>query len=838
MEIGLDDLCVRFIINIPEEDLSSVARICFQVEEAQWFYEDFIRPLDPSLPSMSLRIFCLRIFKHCPLLAHFSEENHLKAFEDFLEYKTRIPVRGAIMLNHEMDSAVLVKGWKKGASWTFPAGKINKAEDDLDCAVREVWEETGLDLQAARLIDPEAKPEYIELPIRGHQVRLYIFRKVPMDYEFQPQTRKEISRIEWYQLSDLPAFRKKSGQNNANDTNGSGLNNNKYYMIAPFMPPLKKWVAIQKRKEQKQAAFIDHGRLMPPGPIEEEYSESDNWVKRENYSQGAPAIETLDGASQELRRLLKVHIPGDGVQLPPQTSGTDKGSALLSILQAKGSAVPNTANPAPFYSQTGPQGAYNMQYSQPPPPQGSHHYGTQQPAAHPSQQPQTSYPPQPSHDIYNMIQPQGSSQYPYIAQAPNTNYQQPPHPHFPARSPVALIHPQPLPPQVQRAVFNKSTFQEPSKPQITDRNYQTNLTQKQHYSGPSEQAIPEVPTHQHVQTQANPVPLNGQSQALLDAFRRDAPAQELEQQHRVQPMKRPSVEVSTEPLQSQHYPQYGGQPTRQAPASSYPANTSQPLHHKSPTELASHSMNPPPSQQKSNLLGLFKKSGPDEQSMQQHQYQQQQVGRSVNQQAYPSHMEKSGSQNSNPYAQSDKQTQEALQKRMEHLALFSQPGSIPAAASHVSHIPSPQRHQQIGRNIQPPQNPPQAPVQGPIRILQRGQKIDSLDSSPVPPPGANPPPSEYQAPVPGQPGFPTSPPTISATGSGMSGSSDQKRQLLSLFGPKHSPASAMDRTNSQGSQQMAQPVGSSTTKRGENAMSPADQSFILDYLQSVTTNAK
>ena len=201
--IGLDDLCVRFIINLPQEDLSSVARICFQVEEAQWFYEDFIRPLDPTLPSMSLRTFCLRIFQHCPLLASFSVENHTKAFEEFLQYKTRVPVRGAIMLNQAMDSVVLVKGWKKGANWSFPRGKINKDEDDLDCAVREVYEETGLDLRAAGLVPTEKKPKYIEISMREQQLRLYVFRDVPMDTKFQPRTRKEISKIQWYKLSEL-----------------------------------------------------------------------------------------------------------------------------------------------------------------------------------------------------------------------------------------------------------------------------------------------------------------------------------------------------------------------------------------------------------------------------------------------------------------------------------------------------------------------------------------------------------------------------------------------------------------------------------------------------------
>lgn len=33
---------------------------------------------------------------------------------------------------------LLVKGWKAGASWSFPRGKKSKDEEDHSCAVREV----------------------------------------------------------------------------------------------------------------------------------------------------------------------------------------------------------------------------------------------------------------------------------------------------------------------------------------------------------------------------------------------------------------------------------------------------------------------------------------------------------------------------------------------------------------------------------------------------------------------------------------------------------------------------------------------------------------------------
>ncbi|KAF1960887.1 hypothetical protein CC80DRAFT_489123 [Byssothecium circinans] len=246
----LDDLCVRFIVNLPHEELQSVERICFQIEEAQWFYEDFIRPLDPALPSMNLRVFSQRMFQHCPLFANFTEAHREGAYEQFLQYKTRVPVRGAIMLNQDMTHAVLVKGWKKGAKWSFPRGKINKDELDLDCAVREVYEETGLDLRAVGLVKPEEEMKAIEVTMREQSLKLYIFRGVPMDTFFEPRTRKEISKIDWYKLGDLPILRRK---NQVQQGNGHDLvKDNSFYMVTPFVGPLKGWIKRQRQLEKQR----------------------------------------------------------------------------------------------------------------------------------------------------------------------------------------------------------------------------------------------------------------------------------------------------------------------------------------------------------------------------------------------------------------------------------------------------------------------------------------------------------------------------------------------------------------------------------------------------------
>ena len=185
------------------------------MEEAQWFYEDFVRPLDPALPSLNLRQFCLLMFQHCPLLAPFPEHQHLAAFDEFLAYKVRVPVRGAIMLDQNMEEVVLVKGWKKSANWSFPRGKINKDEDDLDCAIREVYEETGFDIGAAGLVHDRQKQKHLDVTMREQHMKLFIFRGVPKETPFLPRTRKEIS-VSWVlalKVSSLINCRKFNGTN-------------------------------------------------------------------------------------------------------------------------------------------------------------------------------------------------------------------------------------------------------------------------------------------------------------------------------------------------------------------------------------------------------------------------------------------------------------------------------------------------------------------------------------------------------------------------------------------------------------------------------------------------
>ncbi|KAJ1922647.1 mRNA-decapping enzyme subunit 2 [Tieghemiomyces parasiticus] len=352
----LTELSARFIINVPDEELASVERVCFQVEQAHWFYEDFVREANPRLPSLSLKKFTARMFSHCPLLHQWANQ-HERAYRDFLEYKFQVPVCGAIILNTTWDRCLLVKGWAARASWGFPRGKINQDEAEVTCAVREVFEETGFD------IAPHLNPDhYIECVLARQRVRLYIIPGVPETTVFAPQTRKEISMIEWHDIRDLPTQRPRkpqSGQHHHNsshqggggsptlspsETEGEGTNtsnNKRFYMLTPFVTRLRSWIANHGRtplNRQVQGnstvgaghGTLPHGRTHPrDGPVARRGNAINPTRTHPNVvtaSRSPPTAVTADvslsteAANLSLRQMLGLAASGDAngaIQVPP-----------------------------------------------------------------------------------------------------------------------------------------------------------------------------------------------------------------------------------------------------------------------------------------------------------------------------------------------------------------------------------------------------------------------------------------------------------------------------------------------------------------------------------------
>lgn len=228
VEDALDDVSMRFIVNLPAEELSSVDRLFFQLQQGHWYYLDFYQSVDESLPYLSFRDFTRLMFERCPLLAaHKDQYEELR--QEFKDYMGSIPVYGVILLNSSMTSVLLIRPWKK-RHWVFPKGKINEGETEMQCAAREALEEIGYD--CAHLLRPD---DSLAVPsgTGGKPMRFFIGVGAPEDgsVEYAPQMRMEVSEIGWFDIDRLL------------DGSASG----RFFCVIPLIRRLKSWILARRK---------------------------------------------------------------------------------------------------------------------------------------------------------------------------------------------------------------------------------------------------------------------------------------------------------------------------------------------------------------------------------------------------------------------------------------------------------------------------------------------------------------------------------------------------------------------------------------------------------------
>ena len=98
---------------------------------------------------------------------------------------------GAMLVSPDKKAVVLIKP-KKGIPWSLPKGKLQEREDKFTCALREVREEIGVD------IDPETVDRDLCLTVEDEKKYTSLFViTIPEDIKFKAQEH-EVDRVKFF----------------------------------------------------------------------------------------------------------------------------------------------------------------------------------------------------------------------------------------------------------------------------------------------------------------------------------------------------------------------------------------------------------------------------------------------------------------------------------------------------------------------------------------------------------------------------------------------------------------------------------------------------------------
>jgi len=213
---------------------------------------------NPLLPRFkNVKPFAKKIFEISPLLSPLIPKFDTM-WHDFCRYRRQISTYGTILLNKRCTKVVLCQDWS-GKAWTFPAGKVNQNERGVDAGARETYEETGFDPNCkfgkTKMMKNKASEEEEDeegaadvcLPWKelkegddnalgyvedgsGKRRTCFVCWGVPESFPFAPVARKEVSKVEWHDLTNLPK---------------------KTYAVHPFMTQLKRWIKNHKKNQRK-----------------------------------------------------------------------------------------------------------------------------------------------------------------------------------------------------------------------------------------------------------------------------------------------------------------------------------------------------------------------------------------------------------------------------------------------------------------------------------------------------------------------------------------------------------------------------------------------------------
>lgn len=112
-------------------------------------------------------------------------------------YTFRIP-RARVVLQNEEGEILFIQSWLSRGEWGLPGGGLDKGEDAVHAAAREVEEEVGIELE------PRSLRSLFIIKFAGHDEIVFLATAQKSDLSNELPNKYEIKNAAWFPMSGLP----------------------------------------------------------------------------------------------------------------------------------------------------------------------------------------------------------------------------------------------------------------------------------------------------------------------------------------------------------------------------------------------------------------------------------------------------------------------------------------------------------------------------------------------------------------------------------------------------------------------------------------------------------
>jgi mRNA-decapping enzyme subunit 2 len=181
--------CSKNINIVITDDFDLSVDIIIQLEKSYWVYiDDFVRFFS-DIPNITFDIYLYNIFQLYNL-----DINYIKIYlNNYQKYKKNVYICGSILFDESNKYVIVVQN--NDGIWGLPKGKIEKNETYVDCAIRETYEEIGLNIK--NIINHN---NYVGFSDR---FIFYIIKNINKNIKFKPMVQGEIRGIKWISVNEL-----------------------------------------------------------------------------------------------------------------------------------------------------------------------------------------------------------------------------------------------------------------------------------------------------------------------------------------------------------------------------------------------------------------------------------------------------------------------------------------------------------------------------------------------------------------------------------------------------------------------------------------------------------